>query len=149
MDISKFTARFGEDQQKALQGIDVPIGEGFVIKVARSNNDRASAAYRELMSAPNIELWRRAGLLDRPNDEVVKRLREINIEIYSKHILIGWTGLTENGIDVPYSPAKARELLAIPDFNDLVRRVAETSENYRRDAVEGAAEILGKPSNGN
>lgn len=146
MELNKFKHEFDIDPIKANEGVEVMVGEGFSIRVARVGNDKATALYRDSMAAPEIEIWRRSGMADKPTQspEMEAKLKDIVYEMYSRTILIGWRGLTENGAEVPYSPEKAKELLKLPEFYSLVKNIAEASENFRRDTVKGAVEVLGK-----
>lgn len=138
MEFKAFTQKFVTDSDKEQKGVELHIGEGFYVKVARSGNPRATAMFRELTSDPQFAVARRSGLLsDEKYDEVI-------FEVYSNTILVGWRGLTDNGADVPYSREKAKELLRHKDFFAIIKEFSETQENYRTEAVEGAAELLGK-----
>ncbi len=139
MDLKNWHATYNTDTDKEIQGVDVPLGEGFVIRVARVGNKRAAKLFQELASAPDVAMARRAGALTEEKE------REIMMEVYSKTILVGWSGLTDNGKEVPYSPEKAKELLAVPDFLRVVQDFAQTQENFRRASIEGATDALGKP----
>lgn len=138
MDLKNWNKTFNTDGDKELNGVDVPLGEGFVIRVARVGNKNAARLFQELASAPDVAMARRAGALTEVKE------REIMMEVYARTILVGWTGLTDDGKDVPYSPEKAKELLAVPDFLRVVQDFAQTQENFRRQAVDGATEALGK-----
>lgn len=138
MDLNKFKNRFDTDTEKEVKGIEVHLGEGFYVKVARSGNLNAQRKAQELASSPDFMLARKAGTLEQ------KELDHIGMEVYAATILVGWRGLTEGEKEIPYSVEKARELLGIRDFFNAIREIAETQENYRRAAVEEATKILGE-----
>lgn len=139
MDITKFNQKFNTDADKEVRGVELHIGDDFYVRVARTGNAAAQRMFRELTSDPQFAASRRAGFLS------PEKLDEVAIQVFAATILVGWRGLTENGKEIPYSVEKAKELLQMKDFFALVKEFADTQENYRREAVEGAADILGKP----
>lgn len=139
MDLKSFNQKFVTNPDKEQKGVELHIGEDFYVRVARSGNAKATAMFRELTADPQFAAARRAGFLS------PEKLDEVAMEIYATAILVGWRGLSDKGEEVPYSTAKAKELLAHKDFFALIKEFSETQENYRNEAVEGAAELLGKP----
>lgn len=142
MKINQFKQRFVTDKTKENKGVRVPVGEGFVIYVARTGNDAAREKFEQLVSASDVLIARKAGALS------AEKQAEIALEVFASCILVGWDGLEDDNGPIPYSVEKAKELLANQDFLNFVREFAETQENYRRDNTEEAADALGKPSNG-
>src|SRR6059036_496501 len=116
MEIKSFDGRFRTDPSRETKGVEVHLGEDFHVMVARSGNRASVAKYRELMSDPAVALASRANNL---TDEQMNR---IVIEVTANCILVGWRGLTQDGKEVPYSVAKAKELLAVPDFAREIAR---------------------------
>ena len=59
---------------------------------------------------------------------------EILAEVYAETVVKGWRGLEdEDGNPIPYSRAKAAELLrAHPDFCDFVRDAAMSAQTFTR-----------------
>jgi hypothetical protein len=139
MDLNQFNARYKTDPDKEIKGIEVDIGENFKIVVARSGNARANKRMSELLAEPEVDMKRRAGAID---DATWDR---IQLEVMSSCILVGWSGLTTaDGLPVPYSQEKARELLANRDFMNLVREISGAQEMYRAQALDKSKDALGK-----
>lgn len=139
MDIAKFNRRFKTDESKEIKGIEVEIGEGFFVTIARAGNSNAQRRMRELLSDPEVHAKQMANVMD---DATWDR---IMLDVQSNCILIGWRGLTDGDKEIPFSPEKAAELLQIKDFREKVLQVAGTQEYYRVTSINGAAESLGKP----
>jgi len=67
---------------------------------------------------------------------------EIQNKCIAKHILLGWENLEDENGPVPYSEAKAYELLCNPEyreFRDLVVALAQEEEVFRKEAREELA----------
>ena len=102
MDLLK---KFKEDPKKRVEGVAVTIDkDGTKIIVAREGNPKYTAALQELMSARMKEM--KTTVLDTEEFDlhVLKRA-------YASKILLGWSGVTENGVEVPYSVEKGYQYL--------------------------------------
>lgn len=139
MDISKFRT----DATLEVDGVEIPVGDGLTLRIARAGNDKASAEYRRLTSDPRVQMAIRTNTMD------PAEMRRIVDEVYASTILLGWSGLTEDGKEIPYSREKAKELLGIRDFRAMVQSLAETQELFRKQAVTSTVDELGKLSAGN
>ena len=64
----------------------------------------------------------------------------IMAELYAETILLGWKGTVRiGGVDTPYSKPAALKLLALPDFRELVERVANSKDSFLPAASEEEA----------
>lgn len=75
----------------------------------------------------------------RRGDELPRDVEEaIALEALSRTILLGWKGIEDDdGVEIPYSPEKARELLKLSrDFRIEVTEIATEMEVYRREEAE-------------
>ncbi len=147
MDLKKVEQIGSFDAVKSVEGVEVPYSEDFVLRVARFGNDKFQALMRELSSTPECERWKLCGMWDKPENfpEVKARQKEIMLECWARTVLVGWTGLQDNGVDVPYSPDIAKKLLEVDDVFARVSDIARGQEMYRRELIKGASEVLGKP----
>lgn len=129
---------FKTDRTKEQQGVEFRVTEtdptgkdDFYIRVRRLGNPEYHAALQQVAVTKGRRM-RHAGV-------DVAAMDKMSIEIMARHILVGWRGFHENGVEVPYSPAKAEELLANADFRRLVEDVASDMQMFR-DQELGAAE---------
>lgn len=132
----KLTA-FGQDVEKAENGVWVDLGEGCRVKVARSGSARSERMLKKL-TAPH----QRAIQMGSIPDALLERL---NAEHTSKAILLDWEGLQDaDGTEIPFSQAKAFEILSNPeyrDFKDQVLYLAREAETFRKQQID---ETVGK-----
>jgi len=138
MDIKNWNHRYRTDQQKENDGVEVDLGEGFVIRVARLRNKNVQRKTREIMADPDYDAKRRAGLID---DAMLEAL---TIDVQATCILVGWRGLYDGDKELPYTVERAKELMLVPDFREKVLEIAGTQELYRQTTIEGAKDSLGK-----
>ncbi len=131
--------RFATDPALEEGGVWFDIGEGARLKIARAGNTRYWSFLRELTRGKEREI--KLGVIA---DEV---LTAITNKAMARAVLLDWQGLSENGTPVPYSEAKAEELLAtLPDFRRLVLGYAGEVEAYRRAEHEEAEKNSGRSS---
>lgn len=136
MDILKFKTDAGREQN----GIKVPFDNETTFTVASLNSRR----YKEVFAAKIEELKRKTR---RPSQD---QLDELTMECYAEAVLVGWSGLKEGGMDVPYSKEKALEYLkASPTLREFVSATAMNHSNFADERTEEAKAELGKSSNGN
>lgn len=111
MDIRK---AFGTNRDKEAEGVWFPLDAETRVKVARAGNKHFNELARKL--------GRPHQTLRRVNPEAAAKVFEkIAFEVLSKTILLDWENLKDNGVLVPYSPAKAAEMLeAYPDFFEVI-----------------------------
>lgn len=123
---------FEQDVTKAEDGVWVNLGDGLEVKVARSGSARANKIL-ERLTKPH----QRAISSGAASDELLERL---NAEHTAKAIIRGWKGLQdEDGNDIPYSEAKAFEIVLDPkyrDFRDPVLYLSREMETFRKEEVK-------------
>lgn len=128
MDIKK---RYSTDPDLETNGVWVDIGDGSKILVARLNNPE----YAAMLTARTKPYMRQmgAGTMD------PKQSADILMDVYAATILLDWEGVTEDGEDVPYSRATAKQYLTdFKDFRKLVNEIAGGMETYRVQDLEDA-----------
>lgn len=125
-------SNFAQDLSKAEDGVWVDLGDGLKVKVARSGSARADAVIKRLTKPYQRQIYSGAA-----PDALLERL---NAEHTAEAILVAWEGLQdEDGVDIPYSKAKALELILNPvyrDFKDQVLSLAREAETFRKDLVK-------------
>lgn len=124
MDITK---EFGTDSVKEKDGVEVDIG-GATLIVARTG----SMAYNKLVD----KLFKvNKRVLDLKNEAAEQLNEKLMAEVLAKTVLLGWSGIEENGAPLPYSLENAQRLLMIKDFRALVAEKASDFTLYKA-AVE-------------
>ncbi len=108
---------------------------GIKLKIARANNPAAVAEFRRL-----AKLARATSRSDQLSDEDAER---ISLDVMAKCILVDWGEMEDDaGKAIPYTHAKAREILADPKYVDLrafVNRVSGEMDVYLASAIKGDA----------
>lgn len=128
MDLAK---RFGTSKKLEVEGVEVDLGEGFKVRVARANNSR----YRTLLQAKlkQHRVMRRNRNLP---EDVVERITR---EAMSEAILLGWTGALDAGEPIEYSQTNALAMLTkYPDFADAIAGLAGDMELFQEQDEEAA-----------
>lgn len=122
---------FGTDKQKEEEGVEVDLGEGIKVTVARANNKTYANALQKKFAQHRRQIRNRT-----LPDDVVERL---TIEAMADGILLGWSGVTENDQPVDYSRDNAIAMLTkYPDFRDTIADIAADAMNYREQSEEEA-----------
>lgn len=124
------------DSKRETEGVPFEYAKGLVFTVRRIPNKAYDTELQAL-------LRRRKRLLKKRSYgvEEMRILEECTFEAAAKHVLVGWTGLTESDApdapEIPFSQEKALELMLSPDFrdfaNDLVK-FASDPDNFRDDS---------------
>jgi hypothetical protein len=115
----------------ATLNIEGPFGEPTDIKfeVLSLDNERSAKAFRKIGSMI---------MANRTPDQ--EEVHQINVEAYAACI-VGWSGLTENGVEIPYSPEKALEMMRDDRLSFLraqVERFAAQRANFFRSNSKAA-----------
>jgi len=110
---------FATDEKLETEGKVFPLSKTASIKVARSGNPKYVSLLRQKMSEAQLDLV--------GGDEADQLAESILIDVMAETILVGWKGIVEGGLEVPYSVSKAKEYLKVKDFR---RKVASLSENF-------------------
>ena len=121
MDIFK---EFATDLAKEEDGVEVDIGSGAVLKLARTGTKDYNKLVNKLFTANKR-------VLDLKNDAANTLSDNLMAEVLAKTVLKGWSGIEEDGKELPYSVENAQRLLRIKDFRALVIEKAGDMTNYK------------------
>ena len=124
---------YATDEKKENEGVEVQLGGGASITVARMHNPRFS----KCILAEHEK--HKAALDALPEDGRRKLDDEIMCRVLSESILVGFAGLSFKGEPMHYSVENAAKLLAVKDFRVKVIEEASKLDNYR--AVMDEADV--------
>jgi len=126
-----FKKRYETDKGKESEGVWENLGEGLRVKVARANNPHHQRVAESLMRPYRRQIAN--GSLS------VEKQEEITIKAMAECLLLDWEGLKIDDKAVPYSVAKATELLTeYKDFREEVASIAQSMELFRAEEIEDA-----------
>lgn len=113
--------------------VDVSIDEDTRLLIASSRNKK----FRNYIVAKGRRRQRGVRRM-RPDDErALELVDDISIEGIARHVLLGWEGIKEDGVAVPYSVEAAERILReIPTFRNLVEQLAEDITLYQDEEAE-------------
>lgn len=121
---------FATDTVAEIEGKWFPLKDA-QLRLARTGNPRYREKLRVELNIHGAAIEK--GLLDLELNDAVM------IDVLVDTILLDWKGFTEGGRDVPYSKAKAREMLTkFRDFREFVAATADKMDNFRLAEVEEA-----------
>lgn len=127
------------DPKKEAEGVWIDIdGKGAKLLIARNGNPVAKAKWEKLTSDPAVRNAFRRETIDE------QRLEDMLVEVLADAVLLGWEGITEGGKPVKYSPAKARELLKVKLFRNLVQDLANDYTFFRQTVIADSVDALKK-----
>lgn len=136
-----FKARYQTDKDAESEGVWEDIGEGFRVKVARSNNPHHQRVAENLMRPYRRQIAN--GSLS--ND----KMTEITVKAMSEALLLDWEGLEIDDKPVPYSRETAHKLLTeYKDFREEVAELAQSIELFRSSEIEEAEKNSSRASSG-
>ena len=128
MKLSKYT----QNLTAAKEGVEIDLGEGCTVRVARSGNEKYQAYLRQVLKPYEKQLR-----LKSMPDALFEKLYN---EALAETVLLGWKGLEDDaGKEIPYSKEKAIELLSDPvyaDFKELVLGLAGEQAVFAAESVE-------------
>jgi len=123
MDIKKL---FGTNKEKETEGTFIPIGGGVEIKMKRAGANNKDFAFDQAKMLRPFSKQISAGTID--TDVLVN----INITLFSRHIVTDWKGITEDGKPVKFSKEKFLEYAkAYPDFFNEIFAAAHDMQNFK------------------
>ena len=125
MDISR---EFLTDTSKETKGVEVPFGDAIFV-IARSGTFAYNKAVNALFRRHEKELKLKNEIADQLNDKLMA-------EVMAKHVLVGWSGVVENGVPLEYSSLAAQRMLMIKDFRAWVLEKANDMSAYKTFADE-------------
>jgi len=133
-----FKKLFGTNKSKEHEGAWVPIGGGVEVKVKRAGMGNKPFEFERSKMFRPFHKQIQSGTID-PDI-----LRDINIALFSRHIIVDWKGVTEDGVKVPFSVEKFKEYANLcPDFLHEVIVAASEQQNFQ-DAED--EELIKKPA---
>lgn len=129
---------FAIDIKAETEGVWLPCGDA-QLKIGRLN----SPAYKEAFAkaARPFSALAKAGILKDQD------ARNIVAEALAKTVLLDWKNLKLDGVELPYSQAKAQELLSNPEFDSFVKLVNDLAENEANFRQEEISKEMGEPEN--
>ena len=125
--------RYATDENLEVEGVEVPLGDGAFIKVARADNERFNKMLVEVLEA-------NAEKLDTlPEAESKKLDRQLYNEVLAETVLLGWKGMHYQGKPMKYSKANAIKLLEHRDFKKEVLQQAARRQHFKQKWEEADA----------
>lgn len=121
-------AAFATDEAKENEGVEVPIGAGTKLKIARAGNANFEKALQAELDT------HRMALDTLPEAERKALDAEIYKRVVAGTILVGWSGVKYKGKELKYNVENAIMLLGMKDFRGEVMRHAQNMALYRAKA---------------
>jgi hypothetical protein len=118
-------AAYATDDKKENEGVEIPLGGGASMTVARMPNEKYSKILVERHEA-NQEMMR--GL---PKEQADKLDRDTFITILADTVLLDFKGISFKGKALKYTRDNAIKLLQIKDFRVKVITEAQNLDNFR------------------
>ncbi len=119
--------KFATDETKEECGVEVSLGEGVSLTIARANN----SAFLRMIQEEADKVAEKSATLN--EDEAEELDKQAMLNVLAKTVLLGWTGLSYKGKPIKYNTANAVKLLKHKDFRRLVMEHANNFEHYRAD----------------
>ena len=117
-------AVYATDEQKEVDGVEVSIGGGATITVARAENPKF---YKAILAESELHAETLKSL---PKEEAEKLDRDILSRVLAETILLNFKGLSYKGKALKYSRDNAAMLLGHMDFRKMVMGHANTRANF-------------------
>lgn len=125
-------SKFAISTTAAKEGVEVDLGDGLIVRVAKANNEKYQAYLKQVLKPYERQV--RNGSLDE------KIFAKLYNEAVAETILLGWKGLEDdNGAEIPYTKEKAIEILTNPEYEEfkaLVVDLANEQAVFSKEAVE-------------
>lgn len=133
---------FDTDAKKENEGVWEPIGKNARILVARLGNKAYNEAFSKIPHG--IRLQMENGVIDDEHAE------SIICDLLSHTVLLGWEGIGDDGVELPYSRENAfKMLLKHKNFRQLVFTLAGEQSRFRENDTNDTAKNLNSVSSGN
>ncbi len=121
-----------ETTKSEIEGMWVPFRDAKLLICSATK-----PAYRRALQARMKPFQRQLRRELMPQEELDK----ITVECFAEHVLIGWSGFTEKGAELPYSKAKAVELLTkYPKLYDAAAGYASDAAAFEEQVLEEGIE---------
>lgn len=129
MDVFK---AYATDKAKETKGVKFELPEeGASLQIASTN----SAEFQKELAKISATLRKARQNNDDASEKAV-------VQLYAKHILVGWEGLTFKGEPLQYNRPNAEILLDMGEFFALVNEFAGDADNYRHESEEEVGNSL-------
>lgn len=123
------------DPDKEISGIWVDYVDGIRFRIARMNN----AAYEKFVA--NKQSTNPTIFTLKSQDPEFRN--SVVCEAVANTVLLGWENLTaDDGSEIPYTAAKALEIISNPEYRDVYNFIlvqASNAANYKRAVLEAKA----------
>lgn len=120
------------DVKKEESGVWVDFAEGIELKIARARNPKYQELLRNLVEPKKKDI--------RDDKLTIEQLADVVLEVRAHTVLLDWKNIEDNdGVAIPYSPAKAMEFFRDPelkDFHTFVIAISENADQYKKDLVK-------------
>lgn len=126
MDLSKFRTSVAAVEE----GVSVDCGDGLKVVICRSGNPKHQKELQRITKG-HIRQYQNKTI----SDDLVM---EHSLQAFVNSVLVSWTGLTIDGVDVPYSREKSLEILRDPQYKDfrvLLESLADEQELFRAETI--------------
>ena len=117
--------KFATDETKEECGVEVSLGKGVNLVIARANN----AAFMKLIQEEADRVAEQSMKLSEEDAETLDK--DSMLAVLAKTILLGWSGVSYKGKPMKYSVDNAKTLLRHKDFRKLVMEHANDFEHYK------------------
>lgn len=115
---------FATDEIAESAGRAFPLDKTSTVTVARTGNPNYVKVLRRLMDENQVDITD-------TSDANEAFVGDLIIQAMAEAILVGWSGLTYKGQDLPYSKANAKMVLAHKDFRERISGIAGKHESFR------------------
>jgi hypothetical protein len=130
-DLRMKLSKYAQNLTAAKDGVEIDLGEGLFIRVARSNNEKYNDYLKKALKPYERQL-RMKQLPDATFEKIYN-------QAIAETVILGWKGLEDaDGKDIPYSKEKVVELLADPvysDFKELLLGLASEQAVFAAESV--------------
>lgn len=120
---------FATDPKVEVEGRWVPLAVDAKVLVARAGNPKFTEKMRKLLKQNSVNLSNKS----KENTDLVERLV---LEATAETVLLGWEGLTYQGVPLEYNQENAIKLLSIKDFRSKINELADESSAYLVSEIE-------------
>jgi hypothetical protein len=115
--------QYATDETAEVAGVEMELGDAKFL-IARTGNKKFSDKLSKLYK-------KNQRLLDRGDEAANKLSDTLMIDCIAEAILLGWSGVSYKGVDMPYSLENAKTLLAHKDFRKQIMALSEDVDAYK------------------
>lgn len=124
------------DEEKQTSGVWVEFYEGSSLLIASKNSSKYKAYLANLARKNKVRIGKK-----KVSEETMRLMEDITCEAMSKHLLLGWKGISMSGDgeETPYSSEAAK--VALLNSSELFEFVDDAAEDSARFEIEQAEEL--------